>query len=410
LYTGIRIDSTGAEKLANGGSIGDHPAMDFEAAGLLDGLKGQERAAREKLLERLVSDGFTIEELKAAVAEDRLALLPVERVLGGRYTAAEVEEQTGLPAPVLIRIRRLNGLPEPGPDERAFGDEDVAAARSTKLFLDQGFGEEAIATIGRVLGETMARLAATITASFAAAFLEAGDSEEDVASRFAALADYLTPALGPVLVATFKAHLREQVRRAVLSAAERESGQLAVEQEQSVCFVDLVGFTRLGGELEAQELGGVVGAFSELAAAVAEPPVRLVKTIGDAAMLVSREALPMVEAALSLVDAVQKADLPAVRAGVASGPTTFRAGDFYGHAVNLASRITGIARPGSVLCDQDVRDAAPDRFEWSFAGRHRLKGIGEAVPLYRARRLAEASAESGPTRRRADRPRRRAAS
>jgi adenylate cyclase len=384
--------------------------MDFEAAGLLDGLDGHERAARVALLERLISEGFSEQELKAAVAEDRLALVPVERVLGGKYTAAEVEERSGVPASLVIRIRRLQGLPEPGADERAFSDEDIAAAKSTRLFLDAGLDEDAIVTITRVLGEAMSRLAATTTAGFAAAFLEPGDSEDDVARRWAALAEKLVPALSPVLLATFKAHLREQVRRAVLSRAERESGRLAVEQEQAVCFVDLVGFTRLGGELEAQELGGVVGTFSELAADVAEGPVRLVKTIGDAAMFVSREPGTLVEAALRLVEATQEADLPATRAGIACGLTTFRAGDFYGHAVNLASRITGIARAGSVLCDQSAHDAAGDAFDWSFAGRHRLKGIGEAVPLYRARRLSDEPADARSRRRTADRPRRRAAS
>jgi adenylate cyclase len=404
------MDSIGAEKLANTASIGDHQVVDFETAGLLDGLEGQERAARAKLLERLVADGFSEEELKAAVAEDRLALLPVERVLGGKYTAAEVEERTGMPASRAVRIRRLQGLPEPGPDERAFGDEDVEAMRSTRLFLDAGLDEDTIVTITRVLGETMSRLATTTTAGFAGAFLKPGDSEEDVARRFSALAEELVPSLSPVLLAAFRSHLRENVRSAVLSRAERESGQLAVEQELAVCFVDLVGFTRLGGELEAQQLGGVVGTFAELAAGVAEPPVRLVKTIGDAAMLVSREAGPVVRAAMSLVDAVQEADLPAVRAGIACGPTTFRAGDFYGHAVNLASRITGVARPGSVLCDKAVRDAAGERFDWSFAGRHRLKGIGESVPLYRARPLAGEAAEDGARRRTEGRRRRRAAS
>jgi adenylate cyclase len=400
----------GAEKLANSVSMGHDHAMDFEAAGLLDGLEGRERDARVALLEQLISEGFSEQELKAAVAEDRLALVPVERVLGGKYTAAEVEERTGTPASLVIRIRRLQGLPEPGAGERAFGDEDVEAARSTRLFLEAGMGEEAIVTITRVLGETMSRLAATTTAGFAAAFLEPGDSEEDVARRFSALAEQLVPALSPVLLSAFKAHLREQVRRAVLSQAERESGQLAVDQELAVCFVDLVGFTRLGGQLEAQELGGVVGTFSELAADVAEGPVRLVKTIGDAAMFVSREPGPLIEAALQLVEAAQEAELPATRAGIACGLTTFRAGDFYGHAVNLASRITGVARPGSVLCDQSAHDAAGKAFDWSFAGRHRMKGIGEAVPLYRARRLSDEPAATRSRRRTADRPRRRAAS
>ena len=210
--------------------MGHDAAVDYAAAGLLDGLEGEEREARIRLLDQLVADGFSEEELSSAVAEDRLALLPVDRVLGGRYTAGEIAERTGVPASLVIRTRRLLGLPEAGVDERVFGDEDVEAMKSMRLFLDSGLGEEAIVTITRVLGETMSRLATTTTATFADAFLQAGDSEEDVARRFSTLAEELAPALSPVLVATFKAHLSDSVRRAVLSRAERESGQLAVEQ------------------------------------------------------------------------------------------------------------------------------------------------------------------------------------
>jgi class 3 adenylate cyclase len=63
-----------------------------------------------------------------------------------------------------------------------------------------------------------------------------------------------------------------------------------------------------------------------------------------------------------------------------------RAGDYYGHSVNIASRVTGVARPGSVLCTEEVRDGAgADGLQWSGAGRHRLKGVRAPVPLYRAR-------------------------
>jgi adenylate cyclase len=332
--------------------------MDFAAAGLLDGLQGEERQAREQLLERLDAEGFTLEELKAAVAENRLALLPVERVLGGRYTAAEIEERTGLPVDVLIRIRRLLGLPGAEPNERVFGEEEIAAAQSTKLFLDAGIGEEAITEITRVLGEAMSRVASTTVAAFADTFLQAGDSEEDVAWRFAALAERLAPAFSPVLLAAYEAHLREAVQRGVISQAELAAGHLAGEQEIAVCFADMVGFTALGGQLEAHELGSVVTKFGELAGEVAESDVRLVKTIGDAAMLSCPEPAPLVRAALSLLDAVEEADLPVVRAGVAYGQALPRAGDLFGNAVNLASRVTGVARPGSVLCTAEVRDAA----------------------------------------------------
>jgi adenylate cyclase len=362
--------------------------MDFAAAGLLDGLEGDERAARERLLEELEADGFTVEQLRTAVSEDRLALLPVERVLGGRYTAREVEERTGVPAELMLRIRRLAGLPEPGPEDREFGDEDVEVARATRLFLEAGLSESAISELTRVLGEAMGRVAATTTGTFVEAFLRPGDSEQDVAERFAALAEQLLPALEPVLIATFKAHLRDAIRRGVLSRAEREAGRAGREQEVAVCFADVVGFTRLGGEIEVEELGHVAGRLAELAGEVSRPPVRLIKTLGDAAMFVSPDPVSVVGAALDLVEAFADAELPTLRAGVALGPAVQRAGDFYGHSVNLASRVTGIARPGSVLCTQEVRDAVADEFDWSFAGKHRLKGVPGPVPLHRARRAA----------------------
>ena len=376
----------------------NHPRVDFAGAGLLDGLEGEDRSSRERLLTRLIDEGYGIDELKRAVAEDRLALLLVDRVLGGRYSARELEEQTGLTATQMLRIRRLLGLPEASPEARVFGEEEVKAAESTRMFLEVGLGEPAIAEITRVLGEGMARLAATTAAAFVDAFLEPGDSEDEVAQRFASVAEQLIPAIDPVLVAAYKQHLAAAVRRGMLSQAERESGEAGGAQEITVCFVDLVGFTRLGAQIEAQELGSVASRLAELANDVTEPPVRLVKTIGDAAMFVSPEPAPLVSVALSLLEAVDAAELPSLRAGVATGTALQRAGDFYGHAVNLASRVTGAARAGSVLCTEEVREAAPEDFDWSFARKHKLKGMSDAVPLYRARRREEAPAEDGPKR------------
>ena len=379
--------------LANVAVMREDAAMDFDAGGLLNGLEGEERAARRKLLERLHQDGFSESELVRAVRENRLALLPVERVLGGTYTAAELEERSVLPEGTMARIRRQLGLPQPAPDDRVYGEDDVAAAESMKLFLDAGFAGERIDEITRVLGEGMARLAATIAASFVETFLEAGESEAEVALRFAELADQLTPAFAPILVAGFKAHLRDSVERGVLGLAELEAGDIAGAQDLAICFADLVGFTRLGGQVEVGELGTVAGRLASLAASVTVAPVRLVKTIGDAAMFVSPEPGALVKVALSLVDAFEEEELPSLRAGIAFGPALVRAGDYYGNSVNLASRVTGVARPGSVLCTREVRDAAGDAFQWSAAGRHRLKGVSGPTPLYRARH-ADADADS----------------
>ncbi len=88
--------------------------MDYEQAGLLDGLEGSDREARVELLDRLKEDGASDQELIDAVREDRLSLLLVERRLGGRHTANELAESTGVPAEVLVRMRRLAGLPTAG--------------------------------------------------------------------------------------------------------------------------------------------------------------------------------------------------------------------------------------------------------------------------------------------------------
>jgi adenylate cyclase len=386
--------------------MGTKPSeVDFAAEGLLEGLDGRERAAREELLRGLFERGCTLEELKAAVAEDRLVLLPVERVLGGRYSADEVAEQAGVEAEVLMRTWRALGFTPADNRERAFSDDDVAAARSLRSFLDAGMSEDSMIEIARVLGEGTARLSSTMTAAFVDTYLKPGDTERDVALRFAAMAKQLLPMMAPVLNAALAAHLREAARRGIIRRSELERGQLARAESMAVCFADLVGFTSLGGEVGVEELGTVARRLAELAAEVSSETVRLVKTIGDAAMFVSPDAGATVEAALTLVEAVSEADLPLLRAGIAFGPTLNRAGDWYGQSVNLASRVTGVARPGSVLCSGEVRDAAPTQFAWSTAGRFRLKGVSEQVSLYRARRLSEDDDDGRSKRRRGGRSR-----
>jgi adenylate cyclase len=106
-------------------------------------------------------------------------------------------------------------------------------------------------------------------------------------------------------------------------------------------------------------------------------------------MLVAHEPEPLIDAALELIDAAEAEgeDFPLLRAGAAWGHALPRAGDWYGRPVNLASRITGVARPTSVLCAADLHEAASDGYRWSFAGERHLKGIDGAVKLFRVRAL-----------------------
>jgi adenylate cyclase len=105
-------------------------------------------------------------------------------------------------------------------------------------------------------------------------------------------------------------------------------------------------------------------------------------------MLVASENDELIEAVLELVARADEraGDFPQLRAGVASGLAVSRAGDWYGRPVNVASRVTSVARPGSVLTTADVQEGLDDAFNWSFIGKRKLKGVKGEVPLFRARR------------------------
>jgi len=189
----------------------------------------------------------------------------------------------------------------------------------------------------------------------------------------------------------FGRHLRQQVRQDVISRQALAEGRLAEGQEVAVSFADIVGFTKLGEQIGVEELGAVTGRLGELASEVASAPVRLVKLIGDAAMLISPQADPLLDATLALVDAADNEGegFPLLRAGVAAGQALAQGGDYFGHPVNLASRITAVAYPASVLCAADVREVAGSGYRWSDAGRRRLKGIDGPVRLARVRHAGD---------------------
>jgi adenylate cyclase len=274
------------------------------------------------------------------------------------------------------------------PDQAAFSEIDLEAAKRIAALREGGLPDEGILEISRLLGMTMSQLAAANRRLIADALLHDGDSEYDVAVRFAEAAREFSPLIAESLGYVLNVHLREQIRHDAWGGSELAGGRAASSQEATICFADMVEFTRLGESLEPDALGSITGRLGEIAAAVVEPPVRLVKMIGDAAMIVGPEPGPVVEAALNLLDGAEAEgeDFPILRAGVAMGEALPRAGDWYGRPVNLASRITARARPGSVLADDAVHESLADDFQWSFAGAKRLKGIDGEVRLYRCRR------------------------
>ncbi len=365
---------------------------DFEAEGLLDGLEGDARAARLALLKDLSDAGIPLEELKRAVEENRLVLLPVERVFDSgeeHYTAAEIAEGAGLEPEFLGRLLQALGAPIPADDERVYGDADLEAAKRARTFMDAGLPEKGVLETSRLIGISMASLADANRDMVGEVFTEPGIDERELALRYAAAAKAMSPLLGETLLHAYRIHLREAIRQAVVSETELAEGQLSGSDNITIAFADLVGYTRLGESLEIEEIGELTGRLFELASEAARPPVRLVKMIGDAAMFASRDPVPLMDSVVGLVEAAGAGEIPPLKAGVACGQALGRGGDWYGRPVNLAARITSFARPDSVVAEEAVKQALEsadgDRFSFSYIGKRRFKGISEEIPIHRVR-------------------------
>lgn len=369
-----------------------HVSSAVDAEDLYRGVKGPEAIrARRDLLEWLVAQGVTLGEIRRAIAEDRLTLLPVERVFGRDPTlnAYDVASACELDVKFLDRLWQALGLATVDYSEPAFTEDDVNAARLVKTFLEAGVPEEAVLQVARALGRGMSSLAGVVFDEVGTGLMRPGDTELEVALRWADAATRLSPLLSSLLNYVLGLHQREEVRQSVVTAADLISKGLPGARWVSVCFIDAVGFTSLSEQLPADEVGAVALKLSDYAGAAAKPPVALIKTIGDAAMLVSPDVDALLSATFEVV-AAGEADggtFPRLRAGVAAGEAVRRGGDWYGQPVNVANRVTARARPGSVLTTVDVQEAATGRFRWSAAGRARLKGVTNPVRLFRVRPL-----------------------
>ena len=362
-------------------------SIDFEGEGLLNGIDdGDAREARLALLRELSDAGCTLEQLKEAVAEDRLSGLPLELVFthGLRHTLSDLIDELGFDERFIRRNYLALGLPVPQLDEPALDDEDLESWRMLKLLFDAGIPEERILELARPSGRWAVQMVDILRQVFLETFVEPGDSERDFGMRLATLSSDLMPTLGPLTERPVRLHLRDRVRHDVVRFTELTSGEPPGTREVGVCFADLVEFTRLSERLSAEELGQVTGRLETLAIEAAQPPVRLIKLIGDAAMLVSDDIPALVGAARTLVKAADDDEvLPRLRAGVAAGRALNRGGDWYGPPVNLASRITDVAEPGTIAASEAVVEAATDAYSWIALAESSLKGVKEKVQLHK---------------------------
>jgi adenylate cyclase len=352
---------------------------DFEALGIYD--PAAPHAAQQLELLRYLEDlGATAEDL-VAYRDTLPGLASVVAIRdGGALTLSEAVERSGISEEKLLQITRAAGLPEPGPGDRALGEQLVSLAAGMAA-AEELFGEDAVLQLVRVMGSAMARLADALVSAFLVN-VEPGVRDEDPVGLGVARANAEAATLIPTVNAALDILLRQHLigaRRTIID------DPVAGYETQRMCvgFVDLVGSTALAQRLSTRDLGTVLTEFEHVAAdTVTSAGGRVVKLIGDEVLYTAGDEASACTIALNLATTfTDHPVVPTVRAGVAGGDVLLRDGDVFGPVVNLAARAVKVAAAGEVVAPVAVAAAAGIRGQ--MLGRHQLKGFDDDVELCR---------------------------
>ena len=326
-------------------------------------------------------------------AMDETGAAALERaLLGGsrRYTRLEVAERSGVPLARAQMLWRALGFPDVDDDKIAFTDLDVQALQTVQGLVELGvIDEETQLATTRAMGQSLSRLAEWQVSVLTTAL---GKMDEIGTEAATEAARELVPVLEGLIGYVWRRHLAAAAARALANPDE------VVARTMAVGFADLVGYTALTRHVDEDELARIVGGFESIASdAIAQEGGRVVKTVGDEVMFVADDPETGAEIALRVCESVQAAaELPAVRVGVAYGTVLARLGDVYGEPVNLAARLTSIARPSSILVDRELGNALEgnDKYHLRRVPPRPVRGYTLLTPL-RLRRADTGGAERG---------------
>jgi adenylate cyclase len=292
-------------------------------------------------------------------------------------TQRDVAERAGVPVDVANALWRQLGFPLPTEDEVAFTPQDAEALRRTEQLRALGIlSEDRQAALVRTMGRSFARLAEWQTSLLADVARERGSGPEEMVT----LASEVLPQVEFLQTYVWRRHLASVASRGVVALTGGTSSCLAV------CFVDIVGYTSRSKSLTEEELVEWLEEFEDVCTElVVDRGGRIIKTLGDAVLFVADTASCAAEIALAItaLGADEESPFPQVRAGMAYGEVVARLGDVFGPTVNIASRLTSIARPDSLLVDEGAADQLADDegFEVHRLRRTSVKGYSRLQPF-----------------------------
>jgi adenylate cyclase len=323
--------------------------------------------------------------MKAPEPEPGAPELLVHAILGEApvYDAVGLADVAGVEADRARRLWRALGFPEHD-GEVAFTDADARALREVNEVVSSGALDfDTVVNLTRAVGQTMARLADWEVANLVQRIEQIEASDSATGSR-------VTTALRMVdeVQAPFERLLVYAWRRHLAAAAARVEALGSTDEdlhtiEVTVGFVDIVAFTALSNELDEDRIGDLVEVFeSRCADVIAANRGRMIKSIGDSVLFVNDDPVRALETGEQVIAVIGRdSRLPDVRIGLATGSVVMRMGDVFGRPVNLAARLTGVARRNRVIVDRETAERLPETFATRPLPARPVRGFGLLEPI-----------------------------
>jgi adenylate cyclase len=300
------------------------------------------------------------------------------------YTARELADATGLTEDATRRLFRALGFPDAGNEIRYTQADLDLLVTLTKTIEKTDVDLATVVRLVRAVGQNVARLSDWQVAAMASRAEQIGDRSGRGGSRHdetRRLAEDVGEALQQVLVHSWRRHLDAALSRV---DEDVDTDELARATRMSVGFADLVNFSALSNSLDTNRLGELVEIFeARCGDVISAHEGRLIKTLGDSVLFVADDADRALDIASSLIDVIgTDPRLPDVSIGVATGPVVTRLGDVFGPPVNLAARLTALARRNRVLVDDATVEAlTPGVYETRRLTARPLRGFGLLEPV-----------------------------
>jgi adenylate cyclase len=349
-----------------------------------------------RVVARMRERGHTLASIARATDEGRLAfgfleeLFPTDQ---GRVSIREAARQTGLEEALVERL--INGLGISPERSGNVSEDEIQLLRYIDAVLASGFPLVALLQLVRVYGQAMARIADAEVRLFHLyvhePLMRAGVTGVETAEQMHAISREVLPLAGPVLDQIHQRYLQHFVEQDVVGHMESDLEGSNIDlgrMRVAIAFADLAGYTRLTeeeGELTAVD---AVERFVDAVEVTLPDEARVLKTIGDEAMIVGPDPAALTDWAVGFQRLQNERPLP--RIAVHYGVALYRDGDYYGRDVNIASRVAARSAAGEVLVTRPVVDySGAPHLEFERIAEVKLKGFDEPTEIFIARQRAE---------------------